>query len=247
LAPIRAIAFDCYGTLIKFDTESFIEAFNDILRDQGLSADPKALWDRWLDSLREAQAEAQADPEALATRADPPFAPYRETWVDHFRAAFRAVGVEGDPDAATEYLHRLLGEADAYPEAREVVETLRGRYRLALVSNADDDWLYACLHRNGLADWEVAVSSEEVRAYKPHPAIYQEALRRLGLPPAEVLYVGDSPLADVFGAQHAGMPVVWINRHDTKLPEKVPPPVFTISNLAELPDVLRRLDTDGAK
>jgi 2-haloacid dehalogenase len=247
LAPIRAIAFDCYGTLIDFDTDRFIEAFGAVLRQQGLDVEPKVLWEHWMAALRGAQAEAGADPAALVTRADPPFAPYRETWADHFRAAFRAAGVEGDPHAATAFLHECLGEAEAYPEVPATLASLRGRYRLALISNADDDWLYACLHKNGLTAWEVAVSSEAVRAYKPHPAIFQEALRRLDLRPEEVLYVGDSPYADVFGARHVGMPVAWINRSGARLPKRLPSPDATIATLTDLLDVLPRLDAPGAK
>lgn len=247
MTRIRAIAFDCYGTLIQADAEHYVETFGAIIREQGLAVGAKDLWDHWLAALRTSQSEAGADPAALITRADPPFAPYRETWVDHFRDAFQAAGVAGDPHAATAALHRMLGEAEAYPEVAPTLASLRGRYRLALISNADDDWLHACLRRNGLTDWEVAVSSEEVRAYKPHPAIFREALRRLDLQPREVLYVGDSPYADVFGAVHMGMPVAWVNRRGAELPRRVPPPTFTIATLAELPDVLAKLDSAAAK
>lgn len=247
MARIRAIAFDCYGTLIQADADRYIETFGAVIRDQGLAVDAKVLWDRWLEALRTAEGEAAADPAALITRADPPFAPYRKTWADHFRAAFRAVGVAGDPEAATAALHRLLGEAEAYPEVPEVLAALRDRYRLALISNADDDWLHACLRKNGLTEWETAVSSEEVRAYKPHPAIFREALRRLDLRPEEVLYVGDSPYADVLGARHMGMPVAWVNRRGAPLPKRVPQPTVTVATLTGLLDALPELDPAAAK
>lgn len=247
MTRIRAIAFDCYGTLIQADAEHYIRTFDGIIREQGLAVGAKELWDRWLEALRASQGEEGADPAALITRADPPFAPYRETWVDHFRAAFQAAGLAGDPHAATASLHRLLGEAEAYPEVPEVLAALRGRYRLALVSNADDDWLYACLRKNGLTEWETAVSSEEVRAYKPHPAIFREALRRLDLRPEEVLYVGDSPYADILGAHHMGMPVAWVNRRGAPLPRRVPQPTVTITTLAGLLDILPELDPAAAK
>jgi putative hydrolase of the HAD superfamily len=54
------------------------------------------------------------------------------------------------------------------------------------------------------------------------------------LPPEEVLYVGDSPFADVLGARNAGMPVAWVNRYGAKLPDTVPAPDLEITDLRGL-------------
>ena len=55
-------------------------------------------------------------------------------------------------------------------------------------------------------------SSESLRAYKPHRAVFLAACERLGVAPNETLYVGDSAIADVGGAHNAGLRTVWVRR-----------------------------------
>ena len=119
----------------------------------------------------------------------------------------------------------------------EAVRTLRRRYRLGILSNADDDFLVPCLERNGL-DFELIVTSERVGFYKPHEAIFQSFAEAVGVSNDEVFYVGDSPFADVLGAKRAGMRVAWVNRHGAKLREGAPSPDHEIASLEGLLDLL---------
>ena len=108
---------------------------------------------------------------------------------------------------------------------------------MAVLSNADDDFLTSFLQRTGL-DFETVVSSEAVRSYKPRATIFRALCDALGLPPGEVLYVGDSPIADLLGARAAGLAVAWVNRAGAKLPDRVPEPDLEIRDLTGLLDVL---------
>jgi 2-haloalkanoic acid dehalogenase type II len=141
----------------------------------------------------------------------PPYRPYREEWPEHFAICFEELGVQGDAQAAHERLVEMLGQAQAFPEARRVVETVSRRLPVAAMSNADDDFLYPCLARNGLV-FPVVISSETAKAYKPHVTIFKALSESIGLTPDKTLYVGDSRLADVAGAKNAGMRVAWVNR-----------------------------------
>jgi FMN phosphatase YigB (HAD superfamily) len=105
----------------------------------------------------------------------------------------------------------MLAEAPAFLEARRAVETIGHRLPVALMSNADDDFLYPVLSRNALT-FPVIVSSEEARAYKPHVSIFQRLSQEMGVAPNNILYVGDSRVADVTGSKNAGMLAAWVNR-----------------------------------
>ena len=140
-----------------------------------------------------------------------PFRTYREEWTEHFALCFEELGVMGDAPAAHERLRDLLCRASAFPESRRVVEHIGRRLPVAMLSNADDDFLHPTLSRNGLA-FPLIVSSESARAYKPHVAIFRRLSEDMGLPPERILYVGDSRMADVTGAKHAGMKAAWVNR-----------------------------------
>ena len=141
----------------------------------------------------------------------PPFRPYREEWPEHFTICFEELGVAGDPFIAHSRLVQLIAEGPAFPEAHRAVEAVRARLPVALLSNADDDFLLPCLQRNGLS-FPITVSSETAQAYKPHAAIFRTLADALGLPPSKILYVGDSRLADIAGAKNAGLRAAWINR-----------------------------------
>jgi 2-haloalkanoic acid dehalogenase type II len=140
-----------------------------------------------------------------------PFRTYREEWTEHFALCYEELGVEGDPAASHERLVELLCQASAFPESRRVVERIGRRMPVAMLSNADDDFLHPALNRNGLV-FPVVVSSQSAGAYKPHVAIFRELSDSIGLEPSRILYVGDSRLADVTGAKNAGMKAAWVNR-----------------------------------
>ena len=95
--------------------------------------------------------------------------------------------------------------------AAETLATLKERgYRLAVVSNADGR-VRALLDSAGLSPFlEVVVDSFEVGFEKPDPRIFLAATKRLGVAPAECVYVGDIFSIDVVGARHAGMRAILI-------------------------------------
>jgi putative hydrolase of the HAD superfamily len=126
-------------------------------------------------------------------------------------------------------LERFLeAEHAAWDPARQLgahthalLDSLRGRgLRTGLVSNAfDPGWLlHRDLERMGLGErLDVAVFSSEVGKRKPHQAIFQTALERLGVDPVRVIFVGDRRYEDVRGAKELGMTTVqalWFRADD---------------------------------
>jgi HAD superfamily hydrolase (TIGR01549 family) len=240
-AKIEAVAFDCYGTLVDFGDEAYARAYGTICQEQGLPLSGEVFYEKWMEIWRRlvgnGQLAATTDivpgpnnpgplseavtipqhpqhHEARRRPVDGPlpvFRTYREEWTEHFALCFEELGVQGDAAAGHEHLRRMLADAPAFEEARRTVEILSYRLPVALMSNADDDFLYPALARNALT-FPVVVSSEEARAYKPHISIFQRLSEELGLPPEKILYVGDSRLADVTGSKNAGMHSAWINR-----------------------------------
>ena len=82
------------------------------------------------------------------------------------------------------------------------------------------------------------VISDAVGWRKPRREIFDAALGRLGVRPAEALFGGDRADMDVLGAQRVGMDAAWINPAAEALPAGVDPPKFEISDLAELAPIL---------
>ena len=138
-----------------------------------------------------------------------------------------------------------LAARDAFPETNDALDALGRTRTLAVLSNADDRFLYGTIAHNGWDCFSYVLSSEEACAYKPDPRIFARLVDEMGVPPEAVLYVGDSPYDDAHGAKLAGMHTVLVQRtQDT--PGRTPPPEngallppdHIVSDLSEIPALL---------
>jgi putative hydrolase of the HAD superfamily len=94
------------------------------------------------------------------------------------------------------------------PGTRDALERLRQQYAMAVISNADGK-IDAVLQRCGIVDCFASITdSGKVGHEKPHPAIFEAALREMKADPAQSLYVGDVYSVDYVGATNAGMQAV---------------------------------------
>ena len=238
---IALVAFDMFGTLVRNSASEWQATLRAIVREQGLPVDGGALWAEWSNrevSFRRTRTN-MAEPEA-----SPPFRPYWEAWRDTFVETFDALGIAGDAAGASSRCVDALASHEGFPDADDALAALDGRYPLAVLSNADDRYLAGTIRQNGWR-FSVVISSESARAYKPDPRAFAVLCERVGVPPEQVLYVGDSPYDDVHGAKLAGMQAVLVRR-DQHTPGRTPPPDamelltadYEIRSLAELVPLL---------
>ena len=230
---VKAVLFDAYGTLFHYERARLRRVFDRIVRGQALEIDAGTLFGCWDDRESEFRKRRVRRDGKGEWRQEQPFRSYRDVWAECFREAFRGTGVaSGDPDAATEALVSDLIGREVFSETAAALDALRERVTVGVVSNADERFLYGTLAYNGL-EFGVVVFSERERVYKPHPLLFERALRRIGAEPHEVIYVGDSPVEDVEGTNGAGMLSVWVNRDgaDWPLGDEVRP-------THEVPDLL---------
>lgn len=226
---ITTVIFDMYETLVQNQLETGKDSFAKTIEQQGLNTTADELWEHWL----------PADEEFRNTRVEPnrPFQSYFGAWKGGFERSFSILNLEGDAQAATEQFFRDLSRRNPYPETDEALAEVQKRWRMALLSNADDGFLLPNLELLE-AGFETVLSSEQAQIYKPRPELFQLMLERLGVSPGETAYVGDRQLEDVFGATQAGMHPVWINRDNRPLDPNLPIPSHQILSLLELPKLL---------
>jgi len=227
-STIEVVAFDAYGTVINFTEPDFIVTMADICAAQGLEADAAELWRRFLRASYLMRSEHHEDPV---------YKRYDQAWADQFAYVFKRMRLPGDARAAARQFKSALAGASAFPDARPAIDALRPHYRLALLSNADDDFLTECLARNDL-QFDTVVTSERAKAIKPNSAIFEYLSRKLDVPPASVLYAGDNPIPDVLGPVRAGMKCAWVNRNGMRKPRNVPHPDVRVRSLQELVGLL---------
>ena len=122
---------------------------------------------------------------------------------------------ELDRDAFFEAAYSHFAEPgvwDLYPEAAEVLELLRARFDLAVISNFDGRLRMILEHLGVSPLFSHVFLSSELGADKPDPEIYRRALQLSGAAPNETLHVGDDPVRDWKGARAAGLSVFQLER-----------------------------------
>ncbi|WP_171170154.1 HAD family hydrolase [Streptomyces sp. I05A-00742] len=208
--------------------------------------------------------------EGLTDRYGPPdqaFGLWREIWREQF-ARFRAGEIdfrEHRRERVRVFLDAPLltaAEADAwfgrytrhyeaawtlFPDARPALDTVAPHFRQAVLSNAAAVAQRRKLTTLGVrGHFEHLLCADELGCAKPEPEAFLAACAALGLPPAEVLYVGDELETDAVGACEAGLLGVWLDRTGTEPPAALPDGVRRIRGLHELPGLLDPVIDFGA-
>lgn len=138
-------------------------------------------------------------------------------------------------DSAFQIFFKARNEVVLFEEVLPVLTRLAQRYTLGALSNGNADIRLVGLDHL----FTFAINATDVGAAKPEPAMFVAACRYLGIPPQQIVHVGDDPEHDVLGAAHAGLRTVWINRNGrnwsyARLPDA------EISSLADLEILLEQ-------
>jgi 2-haloalkanoic acid dehalogenase type II len=237
---LKAVIFDYYETLGELSPSTREGLFDDLASRVGVDLAPGEAYRNWRELTVGDMKLRLGGQRAPLDGPTAPFRTFRSVWVERSRQLFEQWGVEAPAEVGGDAYVGIHAGAPVYGEVPRTLESLRSRYRLAVLSDADNDFLEASIRRNGLA-LETVIASEEMCVYKPHVRMFREVCSRIGIEPSQAVYVGDSPWADIEGARHAGMRAVWVNRHGASWPDEFDPPEAVVTCLAELPGVLEVL------
>ncbi len=132
----------------------------------------------------------------------------------HYQPYLQLVGESARAVSITQAQADMIGtrwrELTPWPEANSILAELASKTKIGLVTNCSEELGLACVSRLGI-EFDVVLTAERARYYKPNPRIYEKAIEEIGEPPERILYVAGSPY-DVHGAAAIGMPVYWHNR-----------------------------------
>jgi 2-haloacid dehalogenase len=191
---IKAVVFDAYGTLYDIQsvatvTEEAFPGYGDIITQIWRI---KQLEYTWLRSLMRRYEDF-----SVITR-------------DSLGYTLRILGLSHDDGVFARIMEKYL-HLDLYPDANAALDALRGR-KLAILSNGSTDMLGALVRNSGLdrvLDATISIDSRKI--FKPSPDAYTLIEEKLGVTPAEVLFVSSNPW-DAIGAKAFGLNVAWIER-----------------------------------
>ena len=190
-ARFDALTFDCYGTLIDWET-----GIAYALRVAGASGSD--------DELLEAFARHEARLEAG------PYLTYREVLAGALRGVGADLGFEPTDDQVAAFAGSV-GDWPAFPDSAAALAELKRRFRLGVITNCDDD-LFALSNRRLGVDFDWVITAQQARGYKPRRENFELAFERIDIPRERILHVAQSLFHDHVPAKALGMTTVWIDR-----------------------------------
>ena len=233
---VRVIALDAFETLFNNQQTLWFDTMDNICKTQDLNVKSSKLWDTW---IRHERAFRNHRVNPKNPRLSPLFSSYWKVWRNCFELAFGELGLQGNAVAAADMAIHDLSRRHAYDDASQLLEQLRtGPWKLAVLSNADDSFLFPPLRDNGFTFFHTINSSEGTQVYKPHPAIYEKLIDTAKCPPEDIVYIGDTPLEDIHGPKSHGMHAIFINRHGREWEKGLLEPDYEIKSLLELTGLL---------
>ena len=217
--PFDVITFDCYGTLVDWE--------------RGIGA--------WFEDSAAADGVAITRPEILAAYAgiEPAveadsFRPYRDVLAETALRVAKRFAWSLTPERARG-LAESLPSWQPFPDTNPALERLvSAGYRLGILSNVDDDLLAGTL-RQLTVPFDLLVTAQQVRSYKPAAGHFETARRRID--ESRWLHAAQSHVHDVVPCRALGVPVAWVNRKaEPAHPEARPD--LEVRTLAGLADAL---------
>ena len=198
-SQFEVLTFDCYGTLIDWET-GIVSALRPIIAAHRIKASDE--------ELLEAYAVAESHAESGV------FKPYKEVLKEVVRELGRKFGFQ-----PSEQEQRSLPESvktwQPFPDTVAALKRLHSHYKLSLISNIDDD-LFAETAKLLQVPFDFVTTALEVGSYKPSPNNFQRALAKMKKSKDCVLHVAESLHHDVEPTRALGVHSVWVNRRHGK-------------------------------
>ncbi len=224
---IRLITFDCYGTLI--DWESGMLAALRLL----FSRDGQSVSDL---QILELYGEIEADLESG------PYIPYRQIMSQAAREIGRRLGIEVSAEEGSAFAESLT-RWKPFNDTVAALQSLAKRFRLGVISNVDDDLFAETRKQLAPVTFDFVVTAQQMQSYKPAQRNLEEAIRRSGLSKDQILHAGQSLYHDISPANALGIRNVWVNRPSIRpgsgaVKPGTAQPTYQVSTLAELSALL---------
>jgi len=194
-----AISFDCYGTLIDWES-GLLPVLRSVLARHGQNLPDAAI----LELYGEFEAEAE----------DGPYQSYRDVLQSVVQAFADRLRFQAS-SAEIRSLDESVRAWPPFPDTVAALRELRKRYKLVVISNIDDD-LFAETRKQLDVEFDAVITAEQVRSYKPSLNNFQMALRTLAISPDRLLHAAQSVYHDVVPAHSLGIATVWVNRKSAR-------------------------------
>ncbi len=218
---IQWVTFGVYGTLIDWEGGA-VEAFTKEAERDGFTIEAGQLVPLFLSIQQEIQAGS--------------YELYAEVLRRTAVRISKELGWPLEPSRSG-FLPDSVQRWKPFKEANAQLDRFAKKYNIGLISNVDDK-LLGQTRRHFRSDFDLVVTAQQVRSYKPDPAHFKEGARRMGGKKGWV-HVGASYYYDVEPCLTARIPVIWVNRRKQELESGQKAPTAEVPNLREAAKLLK--------
>lgn len=191
----EVLSFDCYGTLIDWEG-GILPVLKNLLSSHQISQDDQQI----LELFAEFESELEAGE----------YLKYREVLrqvVNKLGERFGFQPTELELKSLADSLKNWL----PFPDTVAALQALKKKYKLAIISNTDDD-LFADTAKHLQVEFDWVITAQQLQSYKPSIHNFESAIQILGIPPDRLLHVAQSIYHDIVPAKKMGLSTVWVNR-----------------------------------
>ena len=196
---VRFVTFDCYGTLIDWESGAY-EAFQKEADRDGFTIDKNTLLPLFIETQREIERGS--------------YELYAEVLRRTAVKCAKDLGWDLEPSRSG-FLPASVPYWGPYRETNAQLERFAKKYEIGILSNVDDK-LLGTTRRHFRVDFDLVVTAQQVRSYKPDPAHFKETARRMGGKKGWI-HIASGYEADVGPLLKMNVPVIWVNRRGEKL------------------------------
>ncbi len=226
LEPLpKIITFDCYGTLVQWQ-HAVRELARAILSGHSRKGNVEDQAAALANKLREV---------AMTQQQRPPFRCYKSVLHTSLDQALADSGYTASIEDQ-ETLLSILRRIEPHPEVPAALNRLRACYRLAIISNTDDDLIAGTVAAIG-APIDFVITAQQAQAYKPHHRLFLHAHSAMGVTKEETIHVGMGQFTDLKVCHELGIRSVWIDRAGEPLNPDWPAHAV-LPDLSRLPELL---------
>jgi 2-haloacid dehalogenase len=224
----KAITFDCYGTLIDWESE-IQRFFAESLDAKGIGyVDPQTLQTEWEEiQFRYIQER---------------YRPYRQVLRDTLRMVFNNHHIPINSEECDEFADSM-GYWKPFPDTTDAIVELQKLLKVVLITNTDDAIIAQTEQTIGVKFDEI-ITAQQAGAYKPSHKGFLLARERLGLPVADIWHAGFGFKYDIVPATELGYTTVWVNRQGHGRPGRMKE-TFLVGDMQTLAYLMKGIAASG--
>ncbi len=196
----EVLSFDCYGTLIDWE-KGILGALQPVFKAHGTSLSDEETLELYAELEPEVQKEGQ-------------YVKYKEVLRKVVRQFGSRLGFTPS-EFELNCLVNSLSDWLPFPDTVPALKTLQKSFKLAVISNIDDD-LFAFSAKRLQVEFDWVITAEQAKSYKPSRRMFEYAMQKIGRPPERMLHIAQSVYHDIIPAKAMGLSAIWVDRRKSQ-------------------------------